>query len=66
MGDLIIMAEGATLDWGTVAGAFQNVWQMVTSATEYIISNSVFLTLFAAGIIPVGFKIFKKAKRAVK
>lgn len=70
MGELVMlpaMAEGvATLDWSTVSGAFTNAFQMVTQCTNFIVENSIFLTVFALGLIPIGFKIIKKAKRAVK
>ena len=61
----LAFAEGATLSWSTVSGAFTDAFSMVESAMNFIVNNSVFLVLFAAGLIPVGFKIFKRIKKAV-
>ena len=63
----IAAADGAgTLDWSTVSGVFTHVWDLLTSCTQFIVSNNIFLVLFAAGVIPVGFKLFKKIKKSVK
>ena len=60
-------AEGASsLDWATVSSALTNVWSLVESCLNFIVSNNVFVVMFAAGLIPIGFKIFRKAKKAVK
>lgn len=60
------IAEGATLTWSTVSGAFTDAFSLVSSCMQFIVDNSVFVTLFALGLVPLGFKILKKAKRAVK
>lgn len=59
------LAEG-TLTWQTVSGSFTDAFSLVTSCMQFIVDNSVFVTLFALGLVPLGFKILKKAKRAVK
>lgn len=60
-----ILAD-ATLTWSTVSSALDSVWDLVNSALNFIVSNNVFVVMFAAGLIPIGFKIFKKAKKAVR
>lgn len=60
------LATGSVLTWATVQGAFSDAFSMVTEAMTFITSNSVFLVIFAAGLIPIGFKIFKRIKKAVK
>lgn len=61
----IMLAEG-TLTWATVQGALSDAFSLVTEAMNFIVGNSVFLVIFAAGLIPIGFRIFKKIKKAVK
>ena len=56
----------AQLDWSNVVTALQHVWDIVGSCVNFITTNEVFVVIFGAGLIPLGFKIFKKAKKAVK
>lgn len=52
--------------WDDIIAALTNFWQVVTSCITFITTNAALMALFAASLIPIGFKIFKKAKRAVK
>lgn len=54
------------MTWETVSGALENVWSMVNSCVTFITSNTALLFLFVSSLVPVGFKLFKKAKRSVK
>lgn len=56
----------ATLDWSNIVTALSHVWDIVGSCVNFITTNEVFVVIFGAGLIPLGFKIFKKAKKAVK
>ena len=67
MGLTNVILEGAgTLDWSTVNSALTHVWSLVSSALNFIVSNEIFVVMFAAGVVPLGFRIFKKAKKAVR
>lgn len=69
MGNLVTLATGggaSGLTWSTISGALTNAWTLVDSAITFITTNDVFVVIFAAGLIPIGFRIFKKAKRAVR
>lgn len=63
---MITLLTGSTLTWSTVQGAFADAFSMVSEAMTFIVNNSVFLVIFAAGLIPIGFKIFRKIKKAVR
>lgn len=52
--------------WSDITGALGNVWDVVTACMTQIKDNALLMAMFSASIIPVGFKIFKRAKRAVK
>lgn len=58
--------ESSGMTWAGVTTALGNVWDVVDSCIDFIVNNPPLLMLFAASLIPVGFKIFKKAKRSVK
>lgn len=60
------LLTSSVLTWSTVQGAFSDAFSMVTEAMNFIVGNSVFLVVFAAGLIPIGFKIFRKVKKAVR
>lgn len=66
MGNLVTLATASGLTWSTISGALANAWTLVDSAITFITTNDVFVVIFAAGLIPIGFRIFKKAKRAVR
>lgn len=54
------------MTWDQISAAFSNVTDIMSNAMTVITGNAGLLTLFVAGLIPVGFRIFKRAKRAVK
>lgn len=54
------------MTWETISAAFTNVGDIMTECMSVITGNAGLLTLFCAGMIPVGFRIFKRAKRAVR
>lgn len=51
-------AEGMTT-------ALTSVWEIVGSAVDFIAENPLLMVCFAAELVPLGFKIFKKARRSV-
>ena len=51
-------AEGLT-------NALASVWEIVGSAVDFIAENPILMVCFVAGLVPVGFKIFKKARKSV-
>lgn len=54
------------MTWELVSGALTNVWTIVSSCVTFIVSNELFLVLLAGGLIPLGFRVFRIAKRSVK
>lgn len=58
--------ESASLTWATVSGALGNVWDIVGDCVEHIAGNPVLLTCLCAGLIPIGFRIFRKARKSVR
>ena len=54
------------MDWAGISSALTNVWSIVGSCINFITGNAALMMLFAASLVPVGFKIFKKAKRSVR
>lgn len=63
---MLLADATGTLTWATVSGAFTNAFDMVTQCMTFVVDNSIFLVIFALGLIPLGFKIIKKAKKAVR
>lgn len=55
----------AGLTWATITGALSNIWDVVDSCIENVAQNPLLLTMLCAGLIPVGFRIFRKARRSV-
>lgn len=55
------------MEWTAVTTGLTNAWSLLTSSLEQIAGNAVLMAMFVGGsLIPIGFKIFKRAKRAVK
>lgn len=46
--------------------ALETVWTVVGQCVDFITENDILMTLFVASLVPIGFKIFKRAKRSVK
>lgn len=55
------------MEWTSVTDALAHAWSLLTSSLTQIAGNEVLMAMFVGGsLIPIGFKIFKRAKRAVK
>ena len=54
------------MTWADIVTAMQNCGDALTNAMGVISGNAGLMVIFAGGIITVGFRLFKKAKRAVK
>ena len=55
------------MEWSTISGAFSDAWSVVTSCLTNISNNALLVVMLVCGtVLPMGFKLFKKAKRAVK
>lgn len=57
-----ILAESASID---VSSALTTVTSVFTSAMGIITGNPVLMVFFAAGLLGVGFRLVKKARRSV-
>ena len=57
-----ILAETASID---VSSALSTVTSVFTSAMGIITGNPVLMVFFAAGLLGVGFRLVKKARRSV-
>lgn len=60
------MEEVAGMTWAGIESALTNVWGVVESCITFITGNAALMALFVAGLVPIGFKIFRKAKKSVK
>lgn len=54
------------MTWADVTGALTNCWTLVTDCVDFFTQNAALMVMFVGGLVPVGFKIFRKAKRAAK
>lgn len=64
---MFALGPGFQFDWQlNIPSRLYQALQLVTQAIEWMLSNDVFIVIFAASLIPIGLQIFKKAKRAVK
>ena len=50
----------------TVTSALTQLWEVVTSCVTFISGNAILMVLLVASLVAVGFKIFKKAKKAAR
>lgn len=50
----------------TVSTALDQLWTVLTRCVTFITSNEILMTMFVASLVVVGFKIFKRAKKAAK
>ena len=57
-----VLASGST----GVADGLTQLGSIVTSCIGWITDNPVLMTIFVAGMIPAGFMVIKKAKKAAK
>lgn len=53
--------EGAT----ALSTALTNVGTVVTQAIGIVTDNAILMTLFAGGLLMIGFRVIKKAKNSV-
>lgn len=53
------------MTWETISAALGNIWDVVDNCIEKVAANPLLLTLLCAGLVPVGFRIFRKARRSV-
>lgn len=49
----------------TVSSAFTEIMTMASSAMTFITGNDFLVICFAACIVPIAFKVIKKARKAV-
>lgn len=63
MGGVLAADAGATT---TIASALTNIGTIVTKAVSIITDNAVLFVIFCGGLMGIGFKIVKQAKRAAK
>lgn len=54
------------MTWTNVTDAFTQVGDVLSTGLSTITGNVVLMTALAAGLIPVGLRIFRKAKKAVR
>ena len=54
------------MTWANVTDAFSYVTDIFTNTMSTITGNVVLMASLAAGLVALGFRLFKKAKRAVK
>lgn len=49
-----------------ISGSLTTLGSIVTSCVGWITDNAVLMTMFVAGLIPTGFMVIRKAKKASK
>ena len=54
------------MDWATISGGFTDLSTLLTKAYGVITDNAVLLVVLCGGLVGIGFRIFKKAKKACK
>lgn len=54
------------MTWADVVAAFSQVGDVLGQGLDIIKDNVVLMTALAAGLIPIGLRIFHKAKKAVR
>ena len=50
----------------TLASALTNVGSVVTAAIGIVTNNAILMTVFAGGLLAVGFKAIRWAKKSVR
>lgn len=53
------------MTWQLVSDSLSAVWDIVDSCVTFIAGNPVMMVLFAGSLIPLGLRIFRKAKHTV-
>lgn len=54
------------MDATSLATALTNVGSVVTSAVGIVTDNAILMTIFAGGLLAIGFRAIRWAKRAVR
>lgn len=55
------------MTWEQISAAMTNFADVVTSTISTISSNPALMAIFVGGsLLPIGFKLFKRAKKAVR
>lgn len=54
------------MTWADIVAAFSQVGDVLSTGLSTVKGNVVLMTVLAAGLIPVGLRIFRKAKKAVR
>ena len=54
------------MDGAAVTAALTTVWSVVDGCVDFITGNAVLMVIFVAGLVPIGFRIFRKAKNSVR
>ena len=51
---------------GNITNALADLTEVTTSSVNMITGNTILFVMFVASLVLIGFKIFKRAKRAAK
>lgn len=62
----MIPTIGGTLAEVTLSSALTDASSVVSSVVSIITGNAVLMAMFAAGLLTVGAKVFKRIKNSVK
>lgn len=54
------------MDATSLATALTNVGSVVTSAVGIVTDNAILMTIFAGGLLAIGFRAIRWAKKAVR
>lgn len=54
------------MDWSKVQEALVHVWELVENAITFITDNAALMVLFTASLVPIGFRLFRKARKSVR
>lgn len=54
------------MTWAGIEAALTNVWGIVEECITFITGNAALMVLFVASLVPIGFKIFRKARKSVR
>ena len=49
-----------------ITGALTNLWEVVTTCITKMTSNTYLAIMLVASLVIVGFKVFKRAKKAAR
>ena len=49
-----------------ISSMLTEMWTIVTSCVTFLTGNALFQLFLVAGLIPIGFRIFRSAKKAAR